>query len=90
MRPDSGAFRLFEKGERIMEKTLFDNIEHVKFEWAGYLRLNGIRPNAGSFATRLMEAIIFADGDNLARLELGFPEYVAVYKEWQKTGKIAP
>lgn len=44
----------------------------------------GIQP--GSFTASLIKTIAIADSDNLARLRLGFPEYVDAVRAYQ-TGK---
>lgn len=41
----------------------------------------GIQP--GSFTASLIKTIAIADSDNLARLRLGFPEYVDAVRAYQ-------
>ena len=41
---------------------------------------------SGSFYEHLFSAITAADGDNLAKLSLGFPEEVEAYKTFTRIG----
>lgn len=43
--------------------------------------------NSGSFFTALHKAIISADRENLAKLELGFPELVKAFREFSSLPK---
>ena len=43
----------------------------------------------GGFFRLLFDTIAKADGDNLAKLEKGFPEEVDAYKTWTRVGKDA-
>lgn len=44
-----------------------------------HLERNGAQ---GSFMTALCTAVFKADGDNYARLRLGFPDLVAAHQDW--------
>jgi hypothetical protein len=43
---------------------------------------------ASDFYGRLMSAISYADEDNLARIELGFPKEAQAYRDFAYTGQL--